>query len=207
MKNNLRKFDIYPSFYEVVTGRVIILFPLTFTLLMLVPFLFDSSIILDDNQLDMMLGPMLIYFFACLIEMFVLNNLVKKYVKPFRLTSSAIYIPNWLWERELIIPRCKVDFIEIHGYEVYLPRVGVIKQFKNVCIFTTDGEIYKLSIGNAPSGDLSALSLLEYDLRYIELNNPLNYQLFCQLRYSRVHLILFSFVFFLTAISFGKLLY
>ncbi|TOG86216.1 hypothetical protein CGI91_23710, partial [Vibrio parahaemolyticus] len=67
MKNNLRKFDIYPSFYEVVTGRVIILFPLSFTFLMLVPFLFESSIILDDNQLDMMLGPMLIYFFACLI--------------------------------------------------------------------------------------------------------------------------------------------
>ncbi|TOQ66163.1 hypothetical protein CGG90_22645, partial [Vibrio parahaemolyticus] len=73
-------------------------------------------------------------------------------------------------------------------------------------IFTTDGEIDKLSIGNAPSGDLSALSLPEYDLRYIELNNPF-YQLFCQLLYSRVHLILFSFAFFLTAISFVKLLY
>ncbi len=207
MENNLRKFDIYPSFYEVFTGRVIILFPLSVTLLMLVPFLFESSIILDDNQLDMMLGPMLIWFFAHLIEMFVLNNLVKKYVKPFRLSSSAIYIPNWLWERELIIPRCNVDFIEIQFYEVYKKGGRVIKLFKNVCIFTTDGEIYKLSIGIAPSGDLSVLSLPEYDLRYIKLNNALNYQFFNQLRYSRVHLILFSFVFFLTAISFVKLLY
>lgn len=155
----------------------------------------------------MMLGPMLIYFFMVLIESFVLNSWVETYVKPLRFCASAIYIPNWLWEREVIIPQCNVKSVDIGYYELWT-REGTIYLFSKIRIFTSNNENYELDMGDSTFGYFGQrgvlnLNIPEYDVRFIELNTTVFEQIFR----SKVHKIMFPSALFFTAASFINLLY
>lgn len=144
----MQDIDIYPGFYQLFKGKVVLLLPMLAGVLMLVPFLVDTQIILGDNFFDRALGPLVILFAYICLNAFVLDPFSKKYVKPLRFNSRGIYVPDWLAGEEFVIPRMSVASIDCF-YNMHIVRRSRIELVNKIQIHTVQQGVCELQFNAA----------------------------------------------------------
>ncbi|MDX1539167.1 hypothetical protein [Arsukibacterium sp.] len=213
------QYDFYPSFYQHCGRKTQVLVIVIFLILSFLPLIVNFGWPKQINYMLLIFTPMLALVIALFADFLLSRYLLPRYLKPFRITASQLFIPKWLIykrgqseQKDLIIDAEIIRRIILHTYQIK-NRHSVDNFIDAICIKTWTQDIYldgkKLmfnGVANEKSKLLEAFKLLACETLFEHKNNYGDARMLYTVFQGRHRTVYTAMYFLMFVIAFGSFL-